>query len=173
MATETATIQKWFESHVDDKWGSRGIKVTVDSEEILAVVKSQATDDLPGDLGEREVASKRIARQFRKETRQSRMELAHEAQEFFERKVSWGVQVGEDSYLFTHIAVPSMTRLRINEREVLDTLVNSGVAGSRSEALAWCVRYVGKTEKEWLTEMREAFKSVEAVRQKGPSGKKS
>ena len=37
-----------------------------------------------------------------------------------------------------------MTRLRQPERLVLDTLVAAGVARSRSEALAWSVRLVGK-----------------------------
>ena len=35
-----------------------------------------------------------------------------------------------------------MTRLRMPERRVLDTLVDAGVARSRSHALAWCVRLV-------------------------------
>ena len=30
--------------------------------------------------------------------------------------------------MFTHLAVPAMTRLRLPEREVLDALVDSGVA---------------------------------------------
>ena len=101
------------------------------------------------------------------------MSVADEAQELFERKVSWGVQAGEDTYLFTHLTVPAMTRLRIAERGVLDTLVNAGVANSRSEALAWCVRFVSKNEKGWLAELRDAFKAVEKVRSSGPSGNES
>ncbi len=174
MGTDTASILKWFGSHTDDEWGSEGIEITVDDDEILAVVKiSIADEDLPDDSDDRAVAIKRIVRQFRGETRQSRMSLAEEAQELFERKVSWGVQAGEDTYLFTHVTVPAMTRLRITERSVLDTLVNAGVANSRSEALAWCVRFVSKNEKGWLGDLRDAFKAVEKVRSEGPSGKKS
>ena len=39
---------------------------------------------------------------------------------------------------------PVMTRLRQPERLVLDTLVDAGVARSRSDALAWAVRLVGE-----------------------------
>lgn len=174
MTTDRETIQKWFESHVDEEWASDGIEITIDDDEILAVVKvATASDELPVESDDLELALKRIAQQFRKGTRQSRMHIADEAQDLFERKVSWGVTAGEDTYLFTHLTVPAMTRLRINERSVLDTLVNAGVASSRSEALAWCVRHVGKNERDWLHELREAFKTVEQVRSEGPSGNKS
>ena len=174
MSADTAAIQKWFNAHTDDEWGSEGIEITADDDEILAVVKvSTADDDLPDDPDDKEIAIKRIARRFRRGTRQSRMSVADEAQDLFERKVSWGIQAGEDTYLFTHLTVPAMTRLRIAERGVLDTLVNAGVANSRSEALAWCVRFVSKNEKGWLAELRDAFKAVEKVRSSGPSGNES
>ena len=48
-----------------------------------------------------------------------------------------------------------MTRLRQPERRVLDTLVEGGVARSRSDALAWCVRLVGQHEDSWLAELRD------------------
>ena len=174
MSKDRAAILKWFSAHVDDEWGSEGIEITADDDEILVVVKvSTADEELPDDPDDKEIAIKRIARQFRRGTRQSRVSVAEEAQELFERKVSWGVQAGEDTYLFTHLTVPAMTRLRIAERGVLDTLVNAGVANSRSEALAWCVKFVSKTEKAWLTELSDAFKAVEKVRHVGPSGKES
>ena len=49
-----------------------------------------------------------------------------------------------------------MTRLRQPQRQVLDTLVDAGVARSRADALAWCVRLVGQHEDDWLGELREA-----------------
>jgi hypothetical protein len=61
-----------------------------------------------------------------------------------------------------------MTRLRQPERLVLDTLVDAGVARSRSDALAWCVRLVGEHEDSWLTDLREALRTVEQVRSGGP-----
>ena len=174
MTVDTETIQKWFDSHTDGDWGSGGVTIKMDDDEILAVVNVVAeSNDLPEESDDREIAIKRIARQFRKATRQWRMAIADSAQDLFERKVSWGVQAGEETYLFTHVTAPAMTRLRIEEREVLDTLVNSGVATSRSEALSWCVKFVRDNESEWLESLRDAFKSVEKVRNAGPSGKKS
>ena len=101
------------------------------------------------------------------------MAVADQAQELFERKVSWGVQAGDGTYTFTHVTAPAMTRLRMGERRVLDTLVNSGVATSRREALAWCVKFVKDSESDWLGNLRDAFESVENVRNDGPSITKS
>ena len=70
--------------------------------------------------------------------------------------------------MFTHLAVPAMTRLRLPEREVLDALVDSGVARSRAHALAWCVRLVQQNQGEWLKELKAAIEQVGAVRQQGP-----
>jgi hypothetical protein len=61
-----------------------------------------------------------------------------------------------------------MTRLRMPEREVLDTLVDAGVARSRSHALAWCVRLVAERQEDWLADLREALKQVQEVRKEGP-----
>jgi hypothetical protein len=61
-----------------------------------------------------------------------------------------------------------MTRLRMSERSILDTLVAGGVARSRSEALAWCVRLVGQHQADWINGLREALIKVDEVRSKGP-----
>jgi hypothetical protein len=174
MTTNTAKIQEWFNSHIGEIDSADSVKIKADDDEILAIVKVASNgSELPETDDEKEIAIKRIARRFRKSTRQARMNIADSAQELFERKVSWGVQAGEDTYLFTHVTVPAMTRLRISEREVLDTLVNSGVAASRSEALSWCVKFVRDNESEWLENLREAYKSVEEVRKTGPLTKNS
>ena len=104
----------------------------------------------------------------REESREQRMEIAQEAQHRFERKVSWGLAVGERRELWTHVAAPVMTRLRQPQRLVLDTLVDAGVARSRSEALAWCVRLVGEHTEDWLTDLRDAMTKVEDLRRRGP-----
>jgi len=70
--------------------------------------------------------------------------------------------------MFTTFSVPVMTRLRQPERLVLDTLVDAGVARSRSDALAWCVRLVGKHEDTWLADLKDALRHVEQVRAEGP-----
>jgi len=108
-------------------------------------------------------------RRFREETRDQRIEVASEAEYRYGRKVSWGVDCGDERAMFTTLSVPVMTRLRQPERRVLDTLVDAGVARSRSDALAWCVRLVGKNADEWLGELREALQHVERARASGPS----
>jgi hypothetical protein len=70
--------------------------------------------------------------------------------------------------VFTTLSVPVMTRLRMSERAVLDTLVAGGVARSRSEALAWCVRLVGMHQADWLKGLREALVKVDEIRSRGP-----
>ena len=70
--------------------------------------------------------------------------------------------------MFTTFSVPVMTRLRQPERLVLDTLVDAGVARSRSDALAWCVRLVGQHQDSWLDDLRAALHKVEQVRGEGP-----
>jgi FixJ family two-component response regulator len=96
------------------------------------------------------------------------MAVANEAQRRFRRKVSWGARAGEHKLAFTTLAAPAMTRLRMPERQVLDTLVAGGVARSRAEALKWCVRLVGKHSEDWLAELREAMEAVDQVRRQGP-----
>ncbi|MGE5136620.1 MAG: hypothetical protein ACM32E_27455 [Gemmatimonadota bacterium] len=108
------------------------------------------------------------ARRFREETRDARIEMAREVEHTFGRKVSWGVVCEGRKVMFTTLSVPVMTRLRQSERRVLDTLVDAGVARSRSDALAWCVRLVGEHEDAWLGELRDALRRVEQVRAAGP-----
>src|SRR5882757_4145036 len=119
------------------------------------------------DGDESEAAAGRISR-FREDTREKRMQIADEAESRYGRKVAWGASIGETRVLFTHLSVPVMTRLRQNERRVLDTLVDAGVARSRSEALAWCVKLVGENTDEWLASLRTAMSEVDKLRAEGP-----
>jgi hypothetical protein len=137
------------------------VEVTVDREEITVVL------ELADEVTEAAAAEGRIAR-FREETRERRMQIADEAQARYRRKVSWGARLGEVNALFTHISVPVMTRLRQPERQVLDTLVDAGVARSRSEALAWAVKLVGEHTESWLSGLREAMEAVDKLRAQGP-----
>ena len=111
--------------------------------------------------------SGRITR-FREETREARMAIDREAQHRYGRSIAWGAEAGGTSAVFTNLSVPVMTRLRQPERLVLDTLVDAGVARSRSDALAWCVKLVAANTDEWLSDLREALRTVEAVRSQGP-----
>lgn len=137
------------------------VKVSVDREEVLIVGRLRPVADEP---------DSRCIKRFREETREQRIAIARAVTAKVDRKVSWGAQCGPTRVLFTTVSVPAMTRLRMPERRVLDTLIDAGVARSRSEALAWCVRLVGANEREWLTSLREAFEAVERARDKGPAG---
>jgi hypothetical protein len=165
-------VRGWFTGRLPAEWSAAPAEITVDREEITVVlalsdVEASATSDLSdAELAE---ASAGRARGFREETREARMKIDREAQHRYERKVSWGVRVGDHSELWTNVSAPVMTRLRQPQRLVLDTLVDAGVARSRSEALAWCVRLVGQHEDEWLGELREAMDKVADVRDKGPA----
>ena len=154
--------QSWFAGRLPDGWFD-AVDVTVDREEIT-VIGTLAGIDAGTEAAE---AEGRISR-FRADTREQRIEIAQEAQTRYQRTVSWGARVGDTTALFTHLAVPVMTRLRQPERAVLDTLVDAGVARSRSDALAWSVRLVGEHADAWLGELREAMAEVDKLRAKGP-----
>jgi hypothetical protein len=160
-------ISSWFNGRLPEEWFQGAPDVTVDRDEILVVGRVVPPDG--GEAGDRsaEAESGRIAR-FREETREARMAIAREAEQRFGRKVAWGAECGETRELFTTLSVPVMTRLRQPERQVLDTLVDAGVARSRSHALAWCVRLVGQHSDEWLASLRAAMEQVARVREQGP-----
>lgn len=163
-------IAGWFAGRLPDEWFGSAPQVEVDGEEIL-VVGTLADVALDAGASPEAVAAARAARidRFREETRGQRMAIAEEAQHRFGRRVSWGARCGEVERHFTTLALPVMTRLRKRERAVLDTLVEAGVARSRSHALAWCVGSVGETQAEWIDNLRGALTEVEKVRAQGPS----
>ena len=132
-----------------------------DQDEVLAVV----------DLGEDRLDDAEI-RLFRERTRDERMLIAQAAEAEFGKRVSWGAKSGALVMSFTTASVPVMTRLRLPERRVLDTLIDAGVARTRSEALAWCVRLVASNEERWIGELRRAFQAVDAVRERGPESRR-
>jgi len=151
-------VSGWLDRRLPAGWFGAPPEVSVDSEEILVV---GALPDGDGDPLLR-------AQQFREETREQRMRLAAELQRRWRRKVSWGVDCGGERLLFTILSVPVMTRLRLAERRVLDTLIDAGVARSRSEALAWCVRLVERHQGEWIGQLRDALSYVAEARSAGP-----
>lgn len=162
--------QGWFAGRVPENWFAEAPRVTVDREEIVVVgqlppVEGEFADDAARAAAE----SGRIAR-FREETREERIEIARQAEHRYERKVAWGARIGSTEELFTTLSAPVMTRLRQPERVVLDTLVDAGVARSRSEALAWAVRLVGDHTEDWLAELRTAMARVDDLRAAGPGG---
>jgi len=167
---QTATdITAWFAGRLPSEWTAQDPSISIDEEEIVVKISIPAPDLEEGadESAVAEAAAGRISA-WREETREARIGIAREAQHRFRRKVSWGVVVGDRAGLFTHIAVPVMTRLRQPERQVLDTLVEAGVAKSRSDALRWCVKLVGTHSEEWLAELRSAMDQVRTVRDQGP-----
>jgi hypothetical protein len=167
--TSPDELQGWFAGRMPADWFSGAPTVDADRDEIL-VVGTLAEPELPADASSDAVAVARGSRiaGFREDTRGQRMRIADEAQHRFGLKVSWGATCGDQTVMFTTLAAPAMTRLRMPERRVLDTLVEAGVARSRSHALAWCVRLVAERQDDWLKDLRGALESVEKVRGEGP-----
>lgn len=191
------TIERWFAERLPKGWFTGPPEVLVDTDEILVIGRvtppppvqgrqprsgsapsEPARSEPPGGAGDeaegtgggdelRRTAAAAVGA-FREETREERMAIAEEAEGTFGRRVSWGAACGDVRQLFTTLSVPVMTRLRLTERTVLDTLVESGVARSRSDALSWCVRLVGRHEADWLTDLRQALVNVRKVRSEGP-----
>jgi DNA-binding IclR family transcriptional regulator len=158
-------LRGWFAGRLPDDLFEELTEITVDREEITVIGRIPAprlAEDAPA--SEREAALESRAQEFRERTREDRMAVAREAEHRFRRKVSWGVECGGRRTLFTHVAAPVMTRLRQPERQVLA----GGVARSRSDALAWCVRLVQRHTDDWLTELRESLERVQRVRSQGP-----
>lgn len=192
-----STIRGWLNGRLPAEWFTGAPEVTVDREEITVVGRVPApasgtaasegaggtaapegsADPEPADArtgsssdggAERAAAEAGRIAQFRADTRDARIRIARELEHRTGRKVAWGAECGETRQLFTTLSVPVMTRLRQPERQVLDTLVGAGVARSRSDALAWCVKLVGQHSDTWLAELRDALDHVAEVRTRGP-----
>jgi len=187
-ASPPEQIRGWLTGRLPGDWFEGAPEILIDREEITVIgcLPSPGTS-AAGDgkaaqarraaaaegAGERagagaEAAAIDRSRRFRQETRDERIDIAREAEHTFGRKLSWGVICDNYKVMFTTLSIPVMTRLRQSERRVLDTLVDAGVARSRSDALAWCVRLVGEHEDSWLSDLREALRHVEQVRAEGP-----
>lgn len=162
-------LRGWFSGRLPEAWFEGAPEVVLDREEISVIGRLAEPEVSEGaSPAERSGAIAGHVQRFREDTREQRIDIAHEAEHRFGRKVSWGVECGDETVMFTHLSVPVMTRLRQSERRVLDTLVEAGVARSRSDALAWCVRLVGKNADDWLGELRDALQHVERARAAGP-----
>lgn len=162
-------MRGWFTGRLPDDLFEALVEVVVDREEITVIGR------IPGprldegvSAAEREAAVKGRIQEFRERTRQERMEVAREAEHSFRRKVSWGVECDGERALFTHVAAPVMTRLRQPSARSWTPSSCGGVARSRSDALAWCVRLVQRHTDDWLAELRESLEHVQRVRAQGP-----
>ena len=161
-------VRGWFAGRLPDDWFDGTPDITIDTEEILLVGRLPA-DGLPDDTPAAKAAAEAArVKRFHEDTRDHRIRIAREAEHRYGRQISWGAECGEHRELFTTLALPVMTRLRMPQRKVLDTLVAAGVARSRADALAWCVRLVGEHEEEWIASLQEALDRVREVRAEGP-----
>jgi hypothetical protein len=195
---DAADAPDWFAGRLPNDWFAGPPVVEVDREEIVVIgelplptdsagpvddERNEAGPDETGPIDAEQPAGtpppatavpratqEGLVARFRESTRPARMRIAQEAQARYGRSVAWGVSVGGERILFTHLAVPVMTRLRQPERKVLDTLVDAGVARSRSDALAWTVKLVGEHAEDWLVELRSAMRKVDDLRSEGPRG---
>ena len=166
----SSDVSAWFAGRLPEAWTARPPLVTADREEITVLIQLDPVPlhDDASDEERAEAAAGRLAG-WREQTRDARIQVATEAERRFDRKVSWGARIGDTTALFTHLAVPVMTRLRQPQRQLLDTLVEAGVARSRADALQWCVRLVGQHSEDWIRELRAAMQHVRAVRAQGPA----
>ncbi|MEV6210215.1 hypothetical protein [Kitasatospora sp. NPDC051914] len=169
ITSEQEVLRGWFTGRLPEGLYTELVEIAVDREEITVVGRIPAPD-LAADVSdtEREAAVEGRIAEFRERTRDARMAVAREAERRYGRKVSWGAECDGVRGLFTTVSAPVMTRLRQPERQVLDTLVEAGVARSRSDALAWCVRLVQRHSDSWLTELRESLEHVRRLRAQGP-----
>ena len=158
----------WLTGRLPDGWFTGPPEISIDRDEIVVVGELSPPTDAPAEAeAAKAAAAGRISR-FREDTRTERMQIADEAEVRYGRTLSWGASIGDTREVFTHLAAPAMTRLRQDQRRVLDTLVDAGVARSRSDALAWSVRLVGEHADEWLGKLREAMSTVDDLRAEGP-----
>lgn len=163
-------LSGWLAGRLPDLWFEEAPSVVVDRDEILIVgrVSPPEVSDGADEVAVAAAEAGRLSR-FREDTREERMAVAREAEHLFGRSIAWGAEAGSTRQVFTNLSVPVMTRLRQPERVVLDTLVESGVARSRSDALLWCVKLVATKTDTWLADLRSAMESVESVRHQGPA----
>jgi hypothetical protein len=159
----------WISGLLPDGLFTAPPEIVIDRDEIL-VIGRLAAPTLADDASAADIAAAEAGRisGFREDTRDQRIRLARQIEHRYQRKMAWGADCRGTRSLFSTISVPVMTRLRQSERQVLDTLVDSGVARSRSEALAWCVRLVGEHADQWLADLRTAMGSVDDLRRQGP-----
>ncbi|MET8773957.1 hypothetical protein AB0H49_18470 [Nocardia sp. NPDC050713] len=175
---DPADVPDWFAGRLPSDWFVGKPVIEVDRDEIVVIGELPLPKPERADGEDTEAPTEKIptatkegaVARFRESTRPARMQIAGEAQRRYARNVAWGVSVDGERIMFTQLAVPVMTRLRQQERKVLDTLVDSGVARSRSDALAWTVKLAGKHAEAWLEELRTAMRKVDDLRSEGPKG---
>ncbi len=164
---DPTTTAAWFAGQLPDDWFTEPVDVLVDRDEIIVTGTLAMPEQIPEGPDAAETAASSRISSWRESTRSHRMKVADVAQARWQRHVTWAARCGESEIRFTSAAVPVMTRLLFEDRQVLDTLIDAGVARSRSEAMAWCVNQVGQNRGEWIDKLRDAMTEVERIRNEG------
>ena len=127
---DLAALRGWLTGRLPDAWFTGPPEVVVDRDEVLVVGDAGRPASGRRRRGDRAVGGPPRTRHGlpRADPRRAHGDRAGAARPQTGRAVSWGVTIGGERVLFTHQAVPVMTRLRQPERQVLDTLVAGGVA---------------------------------------------
>ena len=163
-------IRGWLTGRLPEDWFEGAPEVTVDREEITVVgqLAEPATAEGASDAEQAAAVVRPDQGVPRAHPRPAHRASPASSSTAPGARSPGACEVGDRRELFTTLSVPVMTRLRQPERQVLDTLVESGVARSRSDALAWCVRLVGSNAEQWLGDLRTAMEHVGKVRAEGP-----
>ncbi len=168
-AVSPDTIRTWFTKEIPQRWVHTAPDVDVDRDEIVVVVTLACPDTDPDVAGAAEATQQQAILEFRESTRDERVAIATRAEALYRRQVSWVARCGDTMVPFTTLSVPVMTRLRMEQRVVLDTLIAAGVARSRSEAVSWCVQLVAQHEGDWINDLQDAIDRVDELRRRGPA----
>src|SRR5690606_4024322 len=114
---ETGDITDWFAGRLPAEWFTGPPVIEIDRDEIVVIGElplPQPEEAAGEDSGRSipEATKEGAVARFRESTRSARMQIADEAQQRYRRSVAWGVSIDGQRTLFTHLAVPVMTRLR-------------------------------------------------------------
>jgi hypothetical protein len=146
-------LRDWLGDRLPTEWLAGPAEIDMDREEALVVLPLAEGID---------------SGSFRQASRDQRIRLAQQAEEAFGISISWGTTTGGERRLFTTVRAAVPVALALPERQVLDGLVEAGVAGDRTEAVAWCIRLVGQHESDWLRDLREAVAAAPPGRRERP-----
>lgn len=158
-------LREWLNEHLKDLY-PEPVEASITDRELLVMGRLAADADLSEDD-----ARTRI-QEHREESRSKRVELAQELQELTGLAVAWGVRLNDVTAYFSSRGVPVMSRLGRAERDVLDTLIRSGVVRNRSQALSWAIQSFARGRRDWLRQLRDATDSLRDVREDGMSNER-
>ena len=164
-----AHVVAWFAGRLPDEWTAAGEpELTVDREEVTVVItiaEPELADDADGPTRAEAVAgasagSARTPRATHRDRPRGRAPVRTKgcvgrAGRRPDRAVHSSRRPGHDP-----VASARTTCARHPRR--------AGVARSRADALAWCVRLVGQHTDDWLAKSRAAIADVERLHAEGP-----